>query len=356
MNVETPSFPSRSPPPGPALPEKRLSRARRFPQLWRDFEATSYTPVVTVHQVNEEAFEQRTDPSVAQEPAVLAMPDLSGQSPLCSALSKFRVCRVSATNPSVYTNRVRAETEPLTPINHPFKNDSIFELLKTLQLGPSSKTAPGMNAVAHLICSGKVKPEEMMGFNATTELRRLDQFASESPIAGGPWKTGSVKIKMPCARANNPKFSTESDAPEFEVPGVRYRSLIDLITSKVQDPSGSQSFVHTPFTEWWCPPGSTTPVRIYGEAHSSNVAARLFEQIKGIPPPVDGPQVDNVVVLLMLGSDETHLANFGTASLWPIYMFFGNMSKYDTCKPSEFAACHVAYLPKVYCNLVNASI
>ena len=170
-----------------------------------------------------------------------------------------------------------------------------------------------MNLVANLILSGKVKGEELEGFNATTELHRLDQFAAESSIAGGPWKTGSVKIKMPCTWANNPRFSTEADAPEFEVTGVRYRSLVDLIVSKIQDPSTSALFVHMPFSEWWCPPGSMTPIRIYGEAHSSNVAAKLFEQIKGTPLPANGPQIKNTIVLLMLGSNETHLANFGTA-------------------------------------------
>ena len=117
-----------------------------------------------------------------------------------------------------------------------------------------------MNLIANLIISGKVKGEELEGFNATTELRRLDQFAAKSSIAGGPWKTRSVKIKMPCTRANNPKFSTEAEAPEFEVTGVQYRSLVDLIVSKIQDPSTSASFVHTPFTKWWCPPGSATPI------------------------------------------------------------------------------------------------
>lgn len=339
--------PIRSVSPEPELPQRRPTRIRRFPQLWKDFEATSYTPVVTVGQVNEEAFEQRTASPVAQDPTVLATPDMSRPSPQRSQLNRFRVCRVSAASLPVDINRTNPGTETQTPIRHPFKNDSVFELVKTLQLSPSSKTAPGMNSVANLILSGKVKAEEIEGFNATTELRRLDKFAAESPIAGGPWKTGSVKIKMPCARANDPKFFTEAEAPEFEVTGVRYRSLVDLIKSKIRDPSTSGSFVHTPFTEWWCPPGSTTPVRIYGEAHSSNVAAKLFEQIKGMPLPANDPQIENVVVLLMLGSDETHLANFGTASLWPLYMFFGNMSKYDTCKPSEFAACHLAYLPKV---------
>jgi hypothetical protein len=204
-----------------------------------------------------------------------------------------------------------------------------------------------MDSIAELITSGKVIQTEVSKFKATTELRRLDEFAALSPIAGGPWQTGSVRIKMPCMRGNGPSFTTEADAPDFEVPGVRYRSLVNLIVSKVQDPSTSESFMHAPFTEWWCPPGSTAPIRIYGEAHSSNIAVQLYEEIKDIPPPMDHPQIESVVLLLMLGSDATHLANFGTASLWPIYVFFGNMSKYDSSRPSEFPACHLAYLPKV---------
>ena len=191
---------------------------------------------------------------------MLATPDMSQPSPHCSSLNKFRVCRVSPTGSPVDISETRPRTKTQAPITHPFKNNSVFEPVETLQLSPSSKTAPGMNCVANLILSGKVKGEELEGFNATTELRRLDQFAAESPIASGPWKTGSVKIKMPCTWANNPNFSTEADAPEFEVTGVRYCSLVDLIISKIQDPSTSASFVHTPFTKWWCPPRSTTPI------------------------------------------------------------------------------------------------
>jgi len=148
-------------------------------------------------------------------------------------------------------------------------------------------------------------------------------------------------------RSKNPQFSTEAEAPEFEVPGIRYRSLVNIITSKVQDPSISGTFVQQPFTEWWCPLGGDRPIRIYGEAYSSNIAIQLAEEVKAIPPLASHPHIEDVIILLTLGSDATHLANFGTASLWPIYLFFGNMSKYNSSKPSEFPACHLAYLPKV---------
>ncbi|KAF5355377.1 hypothetical protein D9757_014596 [Collybiopsis confluens] len=33
--------------------------------------------------------------------------------------------------------------------------------------------------------------------------------------------------------------------------------------------------------------------------------------------------------------------------MWPIYMYFGNQSKYDRSRPSAFAAHHIAYIPKL---------
>lgn len=344
--------PNRPPTPmiQPLAPEVLLrppGRLRRFPQRWRDFEATSYSPVVAVPQVTEQAFEARIEPHV--EPTLLSTPDLAQPSLARSPLDGFRVCRVFS-SPSGPLSQTFPP--PCPPLPHPFKSDSIFELVRTLVLGPSSKTLSGMDGIAEAISSGRISPSGLSGFRAATELRRLDEFAARSPIAGGPWQTGSVKIKMPCMRGNNPQFSTEVEAPEFEVSGIRYRSLVDIIVSKVTDPSSLGSFTRQPFTEWWYPLGSSgTPIRIYGEAYSSDITVQLSEEVKDIPPPTEHPGIENMVVLLMLGSDATHLASFETASLWPIYVFFGNMSKYDSSKPSEFPACHLAYLPKVIWSL-----
>ena len=49
----------------------------------------------------------------------------------------------------------------------------------------------------------------------------------------------------------------------------------------------------------------------------------------------------------MLWSDATHLTNFGTAKLWPIYLFFGNLSKYVRSRPSSGACNHLTYIPSV---------
>jgi hypothetical protein len=49
----------------------------------------------------------------------------------------------------------------------------------------------------------------------------------------------------------------------------------------------------------------------------------------------------------MFASDETHLTSFGHAKVWPVYLFFGNESKYRRGKPSLHLCNHVAYLKKV---------
>ncbi|KAH6881005.1 hypothetical protein BKA70DRAFT_1342256 [Coprinopsis sp. MPI-PUGE-AT-0042] len=45
----------------------------------------------------------------------------------------------------------------------------------------------------------------------------------------------------------------------------------------------------------------------------------------------------------MFWSDETHLSAFGSAKVWPCYMFFGNESKYQRSKTSLKLCEHIAY-------------
>ena len=224
-------------------------------------------------------------------------------------------------------------------------------MMKTTVLDPSSKTPRGSDLIVDKIVQQTLHGPGLTGYRSQGQLKILDKYGATSPIAGGPWRSGSVQIKMPRKGAANKKDKsapvTEKSAPEFTVDGIRHRSLVDLITSKVQHPSASKAFTGAPFTEWWRPPGSTKPIRIYGEAYSSEVAIKLYEDIKKVPIPPDEADIQSVVVLLMLGSDSTHLADFGTASLWPVYVFFGNESKYQTAKQSQSPAYHLAYLPKV---------
>ena len=58
----------------------------------------------------------------------------------------------------------------------------------------------------------------------------------------------------------------------------------------------------------------------------------------------------------MLWSDSTHLANFGSASVWPLYLYFGNLSKYFRGKPGSGASNHITYIPSVSTCLCDSSL
>jgi hypothetical protein len=72
-------------------------------------------------------------------------------------------------------------------------------------------------------------------------------------------------------------------------------------------------------------------------------------------PREPGCNLPRVVAALMFWSDGTQLTHFGKEKLWPVYMFFGNESKYQCGKPSNNLCEHIAYLENVCYTLYMIS-
>ena len=85
-------------------------------------------------------------------------------------------------------------------------------------------------------------------------------------------------------------------------------------------------------------------VCVYSEAYTSPQMLDAHKEVNGLLKDGD---YEHVVIPLMLWSDATQLANFGNASLWPIYLYFGNQSKYVRGKPTSGACHHIVYIPSV---------
>jgi hypothetical protein len=100
------------------------------------------------------------------------------------------------------------------------------------------------------------------------------------------------------------------------------------------------------FEQMWKPSADEPAQRVYGEMYTSDKMKQLEEELRKMPR-TEGDFLEWVIGLIMLYSDSAHLANFGTAALWPIYLWFGNLTKYIRCMPTAFAAHHVAYIPSV---------
>ena len=121
-------------------------------------------------------------------------------------------------------------------------------------------------------------------------------------------------------------------------------SLIKTVYSDI----ASTSFHYMPFKTFWKDSSTPemVPQRVYDELYSSNAMIEAHMKLQQQPPEL-GCTLEHVIASLMLWSDSTHLAKFGTASLWPLYLFFGNQSKSVRGKPKTASCHHVAYIPKV---------
>ena len=175
------------------------------------------------------------------------------------------------------------------------------------------------------------------------ELDRLDKHMDDPPLsAHDGWLEGSVKIRLPATRK---KFKTEEKAPQFEVGGIHYRRLTQVIVSAFQEPL-AKKFHFFPFKMFWCASPNSPPERVITEVYNSDTFLEEHEKLKS-QPREPGCNLGMAIAAILVYSDSTHLTNFGTASLWPIYIYFGNLSKYIHGMPTSFAAHHLAYMPSV---------
>ena len=120
---------------------------------------------------------------------------------------------------------------------------------------------------------------------------------------------------------------------------------MEIITSVFEDEIVT-TFHMMPFEEYWKFSDTEEPMKVFGEAYSSPAYLETYQEVQALPRE-PGDDLERVVAPLMLWSDATQLSNFGDASLWPIYLFFGNQSKYIRGKPTAAACHHVAYVPTV---------
>ncbi|KAH9037101.1 hypothetical protein EDB85DRAFT_1938075 [Lactarius pseudohatsudake] len=68
---------------------------------------------------------------------------------------------------------------------------------------------------------------------------------------------------------------------------------------------------------------------------------------------LEGDTKEHVALGLMLASDSTQLTNFGSASVWPVYLMFANQPKQERVRPSCHAVHRIAYVPSLGQDFVS---
>ncbi|KAF7307323.1 hypothetical protein MIND_00526300 [Mycena indigotica] len=265
---------------------------------------------------------------------------------------------------------------PQEPWYYPFPNASVAHMMKYHIEEESAGSIAGFDRLIHNILRPNPEAESdgvnlhdlPLPFSTKKFLDDLDKRGIEPLGVNEKWLRGCVSLKLPCAG----RKQKEMDAPEFTLTDIYYRPLLDPIREVLQGPL-FQQFHTTPFSLRFDPTSGlsepTTPniplvdmnapldkcglpdllpdhEEVFGELYTSAAMLEAYHAIPQ-PPPPQSPEdpVESIIVAIMEWSDATHLAQFGTASLWPGYTFFGNHPKGFRGKPSANAGFHQAYFP-----------
>ena len=204
-----------------------------------------------------------------------------------------------------------------------------------------TKSFDDTNTLIHsVICHALLNTSKLLSFDAHREAQAIDKFLSKQ---ADTWIETTVDIEVPNGTPH--PLTGDVPIPRFTVEGLVYRPLVEIIGTVWGSPESSH-FQHIPFRQFWKQGSDGVEKQVYSELFTSEAFNNAYEELQH-QAPEPGCTLECTVCAMMLYSDLTHLANFGSALLWPLYLFFGNQSKYIHVCLSSGSCHHVAYMPKV---------
>ncbi|TFK34101.1 hypothetical protein BDQ12DRAFT_700523 [Crucibulum laeve] len=225
----------------------------------------------------------------------------------------------------------------------PFPNRSSFMLGNWYWNEGAQKSQDNFQKLIKIIGNPDFSPLEIQkanwkGINDTLGGHTNSQFEWEDIDSG--WHKSQVTIDVPFHR-----FTTRPGVREYTVTDFYHCSLMSVIREKLSSPSHHTTFHHDPYELWWTSPSGHNS-RVYGELYASKLFLEEHQKIQKLLLN-ETCCLPRTIAALMFWSDSTQLTSFGNAQLWPLYLFFGNESKYRRCKPTLNLCEHIAYFQKL---------
>ena len=257
---------------------------------------------------------------------------------------------VSSKDLYIHPDSTHSDSDPSIPADASSAGANLIEMANNMTVsllmgwqnsGSNVKSAGELDSLVHdVLLHPDFKVEELKGFSARRMNRQFDKQDQQSPLLD-TFQESSVEIEVPSGDKNvSPR--------KFTIPGLHYRKFTSVIRAAFDHPLASK-FHFSPYKLFYTSPITGKEERIFSEVYDSDAFIEEHAKIQRAPLPPDNPdcKLEKVIAACMVWSDGTHLANFGTAKLWPIYILFGNLSKYIRAQPTSGACLHLAYIPSL---------
>ncbi|KAJ3886660.1 hypothetical protein GG344DRAFT_81499 [Lentinula edodes] len=228
-------------------------------------------------------------------------------------------------------------------------NDSPLNPTQTLLTGwqnngNSTKSNTEIDGLVRIIQRPDFQVDELKGYNAQSaneKITKADEDWERNRFKDSFTET-SVEIEVPSG-------DTQIPPRKFKVPQLLYRDPLSVIRAAFADRLATH-FHFTPFKLFQQvedEEGNSFSQRVQTDLYNSDIFIEEHKNLRRAPTDDKDCKREKVVAALMCWSDATQLANFGTAKLWPIYLLFGNLSKYIRASPNSGAVHHLAYIPSI---------
>lgn len=236
---------------------------------------------------------------------------------------------------------------------YPYPNRNSFLLGDWYWNNGAQKSQSSFKELLKIVGSSDFEPSDVQGTKwhqinqkLGSEIWEKGEEDAEWLDVDAGWIKDSVTISVPFHRR-----TLRPGSQLYHVADFYHRNLCSVIKETLANPKRDQHFHYEPYELYYDKVGSTStdvpsPVRVYGELYTSPAFVDAHQQLQDSPKE-PGCDLPRVVIALMFWSDSTHLASFSDAKIWPLYLFCGNESKYQRCKPSCNLCSHVAYFHKV---------
>jgi Plavaka transposase len=233
---------------------------------------------------------------------------------------------------------------------YPYPNRSAFELGHWHWNGGAQKSQASFRELVDIIGNPEFQSTDIRNVNwdQINKVLGTDQDTGEWLEEDAGWTKTPVTISVPYQSRRGIPSDPGAGPRNYTVDDFHHRSLVSIIREKVSGLSENHQFHFDPYELHWQRDSTVDPIRVQGELYTSPMFIDAHRELQDAPgePGCDLPRV---VVALMFWSDATQLTAFGNAKLWPLYLFFGNDSKYSRCRPTCHLCEHVAYFQMVSC-------
>ena len=229
----------------------------------------------------------------------------------------------------------------------PYPNESSFLLGEWFWNDGVQKSKRSLKNLVNIISSPNFQPADVRDTKWDLIDEKLGSLEDEwvDVEFDVNWTRTAVEIQVPHhSRSAHPGIQT------YMFPDFYHRSIVSIIKEKLTNVQEFRHFHLEPFELYWKPEHSAEPTQVYGEMYTSPEFLEAHINLQNSPPE-PACTLSRHVVALMFASDATQLTAFGQAKIWPLYMFFGNDSKYRRCRPSLHLCNHVAYFQKA-CGII----